>query len=170
MGLFSFLKNAGSKVLTKKAAKKVSTPETRKLEKELAKKQEELFKKQKMILLKGVIDSMGIKVKNLELDMNGDKVTVYGSVKKQEDKERLILALGNVNGVGRVDDRISVTKPAEEAKFYTVKRGDSLSKIAKRFYGDPMKYKELFKANQPPLKDPNKIYPGQQLRIQPLKK
>ena len=55
MGLFSFLKNAGSKVLTKKAVKEVSTPETRRLEKELAKKQEELLKKQKLILLKGLI-------------------------------------------------------------------------------------------------------------------
>ncbi|MEM8909867.1 MAG: peptidoglycan-binding protein LysM, partial [Bacteroidota bacterium] len=128
-----------------------------------------LFKKQKLILLKGVVDSMGIKVKNLELDLNGDKVTVYGTVKKQEDKERVILGLGNVGGIGRVDDRISVTKPAPEAKFYTVKRGDSLSKIAKRFYGDAKKYKKLFEANQPLLKDPNKIYPGQQLRIPPLK-
>ncbi len=163
MGLFSFLKKAGAKVLTKKAAQAVSTPETRKME-------EELFKKQKLILLKGVIDSMGIKVKNLELDLNKDKVTIYGSVKKQEDKERVILALGNVGGIAKVDDRISVSKPAPEAQFYTVKKGDSLSKIAKKFYGDPMKYKKLFEANQPPLKDPNKIYPGQQLRIPPLKK
>lgn len=162
MGLFSFLKKAGAKVLTKKAAKTVSSPEIKKLE-------EELFKKQKLILLKGVIDSMGIKVKNLELDLKKDKVTVYGSVKKQADRERVILALGNVGGISKVDDRLSVSKPEPEAKFYTVKKGDTLSKIAKRFYGDPMKYKDLFKANQPPLKDANKIYPGQQLRIPPLK-
>jgi len=169
MGLFSFLKNAGSKVLTKKAVKEVNTAETRRLEKELAKKREELLKKQKLILLKGMIDSVGVKVKNLEMDLNGEKVTIYGTVKKQEEKERVILALGNVGGISKVDDRLSVTKPAEESKFYTVKRGDSLSKIAKRFYGDPKKYKQLFEANQPPLKDPNKIFPGQQLRIPPLK-
>jgi len=52
--------------------------------------------------------------------------------------------------------------------MYEVQKGDSLSKIAKRYYGDPMKYKELFAANQPMLEDPNKIYPGQVLRIPKL--
>ncbi len=161
MGLFSFLKNAGSKVLTKKAAAEVKSPEITKME-------EELFRKQKLFLLKSVVDNTGIKVKNLELDLNDDTVTVYGQVKKQADKERLILSLGNVGGIASVDDRISVDKEEPAAEFYTVKKGDSLSKIAKRYYGDPMKYKQLFEANQPLLKDPNKVYPGQQIRIPKL--
>lgn len=158
MGLFSFLKNAGAKVLTKKNAQTVQTEETKNL-------QEEILKKQKLILLKGVIDSLRIKVENLELDLNGETVTVYGQTQKQADKEKLILALGNVSGISEVDDRVSVTNPEPEAEFYTVKRGDSLSKIAKKFYGDPMKYKQIFEANKPMLKDPNLIYPGQTLRI-----
>jgi len=158
MGLFSFLKNAGAKVLTMKAAAEIKSPEIKKME-------EELFRKQKMFLLKSVVDNTGIKVKNLELDLNGDRVTVYGQVKKMADKERLVLSLGNVGGIASVDDRISVDKEEPAAEFYTVKRGDSLSKIAKRFYGDPMKYKKLFEANKPLLKDPNKIFPGQQIRI-----
>ena len=169
MGLFDFLKSAGAKVLTKKNAATVKNKEIIKMEKELAAKQEELLKKQKLVLLKGMIDSTNVKVRGLELDYNKDKVTVYGQVKTQADKEKVILALGNVGGVARVDDRLSVTKPAPAATFYTVKRGDSLSKIAKKVYGDAKLYNKIFEANQPMLKDPNLIYPGQSLRIPPLK-
>ncbi len=169
MGLFDFLKSAGSKVLTKKNASTVKTKEIIKMEKELAAKQAELLQKQKLVLLKGMVDSTNVKVKGLELDYTKDKVTVYGQVKTQADKEKVILALGNVGGVARVDDRISVSKPAPAATFYTVKRGDSLSKIAKKVYGDPKLYKQIFEANQPMLKNPNMIFPGQSLRIPPMK-
>ena len=56
-----------------------------------------------------------------------------------------------------------------EAQFHTVVSGDSLSKIAKHFYGDPMKYPVIFEANKPMLADPDKIYPGQVLRIPAMK-
>ena len=158
MGLFDFLKSAGAKALTKKNAKTIKTPETIKLE-------EEILNKQKLVLLKGIVDSLGIKVANLSLDLNGEKVTVYGQTKTQSEKEKVILAIGNVSGISKVDDRISVTNPEPEAQFYTVKRGDSLSKISKKYYGDAKKYKVIFEANKPMLKDPNLIYPGQVLRI-----
>ena len=51
---------------------------------------------------------------------------------------------------------------------YTVQAGDNLSKIAKQFYGNPNKYPVIFEANKPMLKDPDKIYPGQKLRIPAL--
>lgn len=158
MGLFSFLKDAGAKVFTKKATNSAEDEETLRL-------REELEKRQKMIILSGVVKSLKIPIANLEMDVNGDKVTVYGQAKTQAHKEKVILALGNVAGIGFVEDRISVTKATEPTQFYTVKKGDSLSKIAKHFYGDPMKYKKIFDANKPMLKDPNKIYPGQSLRI-----
>ena len=63
---------------------------------------------------------------------------------------------------------MSVVKSEPEAQFYEVKRGDSLSKIAKQFYGDPMKYKIIFEANQPMLDNPDTIFPGQTLRIPTL--
>lgn len=50
-------------------------------------------------------------------------------------------------------------------QYYEVKKGDSLSKIAKEYYGDPMLYPRIFEANRDVLKDPNKIKPGQKLRI-----
>ncbi len=162
MGLFSFLKNAGAKVLTKKNAATVSDAETERL-------QTELMNRQKVILLNGVVDSLGIKTKDFDLEYSEETVTAYGSVKTQAEKEKIILALGNVSGVAAVDDRMVVTgktkKAQLEAQMYEVKRGDSLSKIAKKYYGDASKYTVIFEANQPLLKDPNKIYPGQMLRI-----
>ena len=58
--------------------------------------------------------------------------------------------------------------PEPEGTYYEVKKGDTLSKIAKAQYGDAMKYPQIFEANRPMLKDPDKIYPGQVLRIPPL--
>ena len=162
MGLFKFLKNAGAKAFTKKAVEEVKSPEIKKLE-------DELFRQQRIMLLKGVIGNTGIKVKNLTVDLNNDKVTLGGEVAKQEDKEKLILAVGNVSGIGSVDSgNISVKKPEPESTFHTVKKGDTLSKIAKKYYGDARKYMIIFEANTPMLKNPNRIYPGQQLRIPPM--
>ncbi|MEM8745004.1 MAG: LysM peptidoglycan-binding domain-containing protein, partial [Pseudomonadota bacterium] len=82
-------------------------------------------------------------------------------------KEKLILAAGNVSGIGAVDDSMKVKSKAKTADsvFHTVKSGDSLSKIAKKYYGDAMRYPDIFDANTPMLKHPDKIYPGQVLRI-----
>ena len=154
MGLFSFLKNAGSKLFTnaeeEAAAKAASAAEE---------------KAKKIHMLTSILNSSGIDIENLELDVVEDVVTIYGQVDSQVDKEKAVLVLGNIEGVGGVDDRLSVVNPAPEAVFYEVKKGDSLSKIAKAHYGDAMKYMEIFEANQPMLKDPNLIYPGQVLRI-----
>ncbi len=73
--------------------------------------------------------------------------------------------MGNTEGVSQVDDQIDVQAAAPEAILYTVEKGDSLSRIAKQHYGDPMKYPLIFDANRPMLEDPNLIYPGQVLRI-----
>jgi len=72
--------------------------------------------------------------------------------------------LGNVDGVATVDDRLSVVA-AVQSRFHEVKSGDTLSKISKEVYGDPMKYNVIFEANKPMLDHPDKIYPGQMLRI-----
>ena len=82
------------------------------------------------------------------------------------------LAVGNTPGVGKVDDQLTVegggaAAAAPAANMYTVKKGDTLSAIAKAEYGDANKYPVIFEANKPMLKDANKIYPGQVLRIPP---
>lgn len=145
MGLFSFLKKAGAKIFNAESA--------------------EEKRAQKLLTLKGVVADLGIQVENMDIDLEEDKVTVYGQVDSQANKEKVILALGNVEGVSTVDDRISVVTPEPESRFYTVQSGDSLSKISKEMYGDAMKYNVIFEANKPMLKDPNLIYPGQVLRI-----
>jgi nucleoid-associated protein YgaU len=159
MGLFSFLKNAGASLFK---SKDVPAPEANDAA------VNEALRKQQIMLLRGVVENLGFEIENLSLDLAGDTVTLYGDVDSQEIKEKIILALGNVNGIAAVNDQMTVTTPAPEAKFYEVKRGDSLSKIAKEFYGNAMKYPVIFEANKPMLKDPDLIYPGQMLRIPPL--
>jgi nucleoid-associated protein YgaU len=78
-----------------------------------------------------------------------------------------VLCCGNVAGVAAVKDMMSVDQSAPEAKFYTVVSGDTLSKISRQFYGDANKYTTIFEANKPMLKSPDRIYPGQNLRIPP---
>ena len=126
------------------------------------------------IMLKTKLNEYNLVVKDVHVEYEAGVVTVTGEAANQATKEKVVLALGNVNGVQKVYDNMTVFKkpeavaPEPEAKFYTVVSGDTLSKIAKHFYGDAMKYPEIFEANKPMLKDPNKIYPGQMLRIPAL--
>jgi len=94
-------------------------------------------------------------------------VSVYGVAPDQATREKIALCCGNVAGVAKVNDMMSVDQSAPEATYYTVVSGDTLSKIAKTNYGDANKYMVIFEANKPMLSDPNKIYPGQVLRIPP---
>jgi len=149
MGLFSFSKNSGAKVLSKSEEDKAATVSV------------EAVKKAK-------IDKMMAAVKDLSILINDDVVTVFGESETQVAKELVVLTLGNNTGISSVDDRINVVSPEPEAVFYEVQSGDSLSKIAKAHYGDATKYNTIFEANKPMLKDPNLIYPGQMLRIPTL--
>lgn len=150
MGLFSFIKGAGKKIFKKKEAAPSLSPEEAKI----------------AALREAVID-LGIPVNGLNIDL-AEQVIVEGSTNTNADREKIILALGNVEGIGAVADNISVMNPEPESIFHEVKSGDSLSKIAKEVYGDPMKYNAIFEANQPMLSHPDKIYPGQILRIPSL--
>lgn len=94
-------------------------------------------------------------------------MTVSGTAPDQAIKEKILLAAGNVQGVAQVDDRMTVLVSEPEAKFHTVARGDTLSAIAKAHYGNANKYMAIFEANKPMLNHPDKIYPGQVLRIPP---
>lgn len=150
MGLFSFLKNAGAKLMGK-------TAETN--EAEVA-----ANAANRADMLRSIIASSGVGIENLDIELDDDKVTVYGQTVSLDDKEKIVLVAGNVEGIATVDDRISVVAPVQ-SRFHEVKPGDSLSKISKEVYGDPMKYNAIFEANQPMLSHPDKIYPGQMLRI-----
>jgi nucleoid-associated protein YgaU len=94
--------------------------------------------------------------------------SVFGVAADQATKEKIALCCGNVAGVAAVNNMMSVDLSAPEATYYTVVSGDNLSKISKAQYGDPNKYMKIFEANKPMLTHPDKIYPGQVLRIPPL--
>ncbi|MFK7774519.1 MAG: peptidoglycan-binding protein LysM [Saprospiraceae bacterium] len=156
MGLMSFIKKAGNKIFGKKeAAAPQPTAEAKVV----------LTEEQKKIqALQAEVSRLGIPVSNLNLEL-GESISVRGNTETNADREKIILALGNVEGVSVVEDNIVVANPEPEATFYTVQSGDSLSKISKSVYGDPMKYNDIFEANKPMLEHPDKIYPGQVLRI-----
>ncbi|MGE5118319.1 MAG: peptidoglycan-binding protein LysM [Betaproteobacteria bacterium] len=116
------------------------------------------------------IRSQGLEVEGLDVtyDAPSTTVTVAGIAADQATKEKVVLCCGNVQSVSAVNDLMTVKQATEpEAQWYTVVKGDNLSKIAKQYYGDPNKYPRIFEANKPMLTHPDKIYPGQVLRIPP---
>ncbi len=120
---------------------------------------------QKATALTNLVNQMGLRAQDLAITVDGDKATVKGKTDSQEEKEKIVLLLGNSEGIGSVDDQLQVANPEPPAQYYDVKPGDNLSRIAKQFYGDPNKYNLIFEANRPMLKNPDAIFPGQKLRI-----
>jgi len=166
MGLMSFLKEAGEKLFGKgeakaaqEAAAAAPTPEN-----------VAALSKAAGDAIVAYIDAQGLKVDGLDVgfDAPSATVTVAGTVSDQATKEKVLLCCGNVSGVAAVNDMLTVKSPQPEAQWHTVVSGDNLSKIAKKFYGDANKYPVIFEANKPMLSHPDKIYPGQMLRIPPL--
>lgn len=142
MGLFSFLKSAGTNSIDTAAENKANAAN-----------------------LVNTIQSSGFDVTDLDVEIDGDTAKVWGTASDQATREKVLLTLGNTKGIANVEDNMTTAVPEPEAKFHTVQSGESLSLIAKKYYGDAMKYNEIFEANKPMLKDANKIYPGQVLRI-----
>ncbi len=117
------------------------------------------------------VKKLGIQVGNFDLQFNFKEgvVRIAGDVRTQEEREKVILALGNILGVAKVSDSLEVAVRGPGAVFCPVYSGDTLSKIARRYYGNAAKSREIFNANKPILEAPDKLYPGQILRIPPLK-
>jgi nucleoid-associated protein YgaU len=115
--------------------------------------------------LVNTVTDLGIPIEHLAIQVTGDVATVSGTAKCQADREKVVLVVGNTHGIAQVNDQITVETPEAEATYYTVQRGDTLSKIAQAHYGDASKYPVIFEANRPMLQNPDKIYPGQMLRI-----
>jgi nucleoid-associated protein YgaU len=114
------------------------------------------------------MERLGLPAQGMEVRVEGDTVRISGAVPDAATREKLILAAGNVAGIAKVEETISTAVAATaEPVFYTVAKGDTLSAIAKQHYGNANKYQAIFEANRPMLKDPDKIYPGQVLRIPP---
>lgn len=166
MGLFSFIKNAGAKVFgSKKNTKDKNVVVSKENEKD-----EELENQKAAEKLETTVKDLNLKVENLKIHIKNDMATITGKAYDQSTKEKVVLVVGNVEGIAQVDDNMEVENKEPEAVFHTVERGDTLGKIAKEHYGSANKYPEIFEANKPMLTDPDKIYPGQVLRIPALKK
>ncbi|MBT2131879.1 peptidoglycan-binding protein LysM [Aliiroseovarius lamellibrachiae] len=136
MGLWNFVKGAGKALFGDDDA---ATEET---------------------LAKEVAD-LGISTEGLDIKLDGEKVVIAGGEGlSAEDREKVILAVGNVEGVAEVEAEME-----NEPVFHTVEKGDTLWAIAAKTLGNGAKYEEIFEANRPMLSHPDKIYPGQNLRI-----
>lgn len=151
MGLMSFFKGVGEKIFGGDEAVPVAEKEGLKASALLAH-----------------VQGLGLAFNSLTVKTSADTVTIIGEVATQADSEKIALAVGNVEGVHQVDNQLVVANPEPEAQYHTVVEGDWLSKIAKTYYGDATKYEAIFEANKPMLSHPDKIYPGQVLRIPAL--
>lgn len=140
MGLLSFAKNIGKKLFNKEAEASTAIKEHVEL------------------------DNPG--VSNLEVTIEDGVVSLSGEAESAEALEKAVLIAGNVKGVSDVKfDKVTAPAPVEEVQYYEIVSGDTLSGIAKKFYGNASDYPRIFDANKEVIKDPNKIYVGQKIRI-----
>jgi nucleoid-associated protein YgaU len=147
MGLLNFAKSVGAHIFGGSEAKAAPAEE-----------------------LKKEVEKHGLDAKGVDIKVEGDKVVVSGTTASTEQAEKIAIAVGNSIGVAQVQNDIKPAKVEPESKFYTVVKGDTLWKIAEEQYGKGKGAKNdvIFNANRPMLTHPDKIYPGQVLRIPPL--
>ncbi|MGZ5715591.1 MAG: peptidoglycan-binding protein LysM [Caldimonas sp.] len=161
MSLISFIENAGEKLFghppaAKAAAAGAPQPDIAALNATAG------------AAIEKYIASQHLEADGLNVGYDGatQTVTVSGVAPDQATKEKIVLCCGNVAAVSKVNDLLTVASPSEpESSYREVKAGDTLSKIAKEAYGDANAYMKIFEANKPMLSNPDKIYPGQMLRI-----
>ena len=164
VGILSFIRDAGEKLLQggqAQAAQPAAQPAAAQAADPQAANATAARAIRDFIAASG-LDTSGL---NVQFDGASATVTLEGQASDQATREKIVLLAGNVSGVERVDDRITVAASEAESTMYTVKPGDTLSKIAQHAYGSASKYQAIFEANRPMLKDPDHIYPGQVLRI-----
>lgn len=152
MGLLSFIKDAGEKLFSGGQAQAAQQTDA---------------SAQAGDAIENYIRKMNLDAKDLDVkfDAAASTVSVSGEASDQETREKILLCCGNVAGVDKVNDNMTVAAGSAESKWHEVKSGDTLSKIAKEAYGDANAYMRIFEANKPMLTHPDKIYPGQKLRI-----
>lgn len=150
MGLISAVKNAGAKLFG------IGDSDE--------KKQEKIIEHLK---------SFHFNTDGLKIVVEDEKVTLSGYTHDIFDKIKIVATAGNIDGISQVEDLLTVGQSVEvnldpvagDVQYYTVAKGDNLSKIAKEFYGNANSYPKIFEANKPMLKSADLIYPGQVLVI-----
>lgn len=121
----------------------------------------------KVAALKAELRALNLDKDDVHLSLRGDTVKVTSLGADRETLEKLILAVGNIEGIAKVEADLpeAAGDAGQEPVFHTVKKGETLSAIAKAHLGNANKYNAIFEANRPMLTHPDKIYPGQVLRI-----
>ena len=167
MGIMSFIKDAGQKLFghadpTAAAQQAQAAPNNSELQAKVAEANQTAG-----AVIEAYIAAQGLGADALRVAFEGATQTalVSGQAADQATKDKILLCCGNVQGVAQVNDRMTVAEPADESQHHVVERGDTLSAIAKTCYGNAGQYPKIFEVNQPMLSHPDKIYPGQLLRI-----
>ena len=167
MGLMSFIKDAGQKLFghadTEAVAQQAQAePDNSALLAKVAEANQTAG-----TAIEAYIAAQSLGADGLRVDFDGATLTatVSGQAADQATKEKILLCCGNVQGVSQVNDLMTVSEPADESQYHVVERGDTLSAIAKTYYNNAGQYPKIFEANRPMLAHPDKIYPGQTLRI-----
>ena len=162
MAFWDFIKDSGKSVLGSAEAAEAKAPADDK-----AAAQAETDRKVKALTAE--VKALGLDSGDVHLTLRGDVVKVESKGADRETMEKLILAIGNIKGIARVEAEVPKAPAsggaADAPVFHTVQKGETLSAIAKKYLGNANRYNDIFKANQPMLSDPDKIYPGQTLRI-----
>ncbi len=164
MGMFSFIKEAGEKLF---GSKKVEDAAAAAAADPAQKPTLDELNAFAAASIKTYIESQNLGASNLAVSFDGTSgaVGVTGEAPTQEAVEKVTLCCGNVGGVTDVENMMTAADGGNESQYHDVARGDTLSAIAKEYYGNANKYMAIFEANKPMLSHPDKIYPGQKLRI-----
>ncbi|VDS08498.1 LysM domain/BON superfamily protein [Paracoccus haematequi] len=167
MAIWDFVKDAGKSVFGKAEAaeaKPASQPAAA-----AGKPAQDPDTARKVAALKAELRALNLDKDDVHLTLRGDTVRIDSKGADRETLEKLVLAVGNIEGIAKVEADLPETGAGAEAGqapvFHTVKKGETLSAIAKAYLGNASKYNAIFEANRPMLTDPDKIYPGQTLRI-----
>ena len=163
MGLFSFLAKAGKNIFGAKD-KPQQGPATASSSTNAA---VAMAQEAQAAVIRQHVQATGLNIQGLDVKFSGDgQLVINGTANSKADYEKAALIAGNIMGISQVDNNISFPEAREpDSQTYVVQSGDTLSKISKQYYGDPNQYMKIVEANQPMIKDPDEIYPGQTLRI-----
>ncbi|MGZ4960194.1 MAG: peptidoglycan-binding protein LysM [Methylomonas sp.] len=119
--------------------------------------------------IKKLLEADNPGLENFKVDVKDGHAALSGIAKSAEALEKAVLMTGNVEGVEKVNvDAVKVadgSKVGGDDQFYIIEKGDTLWKVAEKAYGDGAKYQKIFEANREVIKEPDKIFPGQKIRI-----
>ena len=105
-------------------------------------------------------------VSNLHVIVENGVASISGEARSREALEKAVLMAGNVDGISEVKyDALNAPAAEVQVEYYEIVSGDTLSGISRKYYGKGSAYMRIFEANKEVIKDPDKIYVGQKIRI-----